>query len=440
MNYFVKFLNILQNINFEFWFLHFDFINIMSNNKKIKKTDLSVAAILIIGIFVVVNFLSYQIFYRFDLTQNKIYSISSVSKKTVGELDDVVNIKAYFSNNLPSQFLALRQEVADILDEYQAFSNGKIRIEFIDPGTEEDTQRELYMVGIPQLTFEVYEKDKIQQVRGYMGIVISYGENSESIPAVKQNTSDLEYQLTTVIKKVISDKIAAIGIVTSHGTADSQNQISTIYQELSGLYTLQNIDLQSITSVPDNIDTIIIIGPREQFTEEQLKVINSFVARGGGLLLAYNGVEIGDGLQAQKNITGIEGLMEKYGIKINNDLVADQRSGIASFNQGFITFSTQYPFWPKVIGDGDFISDGFLRNSPDNLVFFQNLVDMLSLDGDLISIRSKTVSSRPIKEDLTDSSRAMIRYINVFGLTMVVVVFGMIRYYIRRKSRFVDDL
>src|SRR3989339_632881 len=507
MNYFVKFLNILQNINFEFWFLHFDFINIMSNNKKIKKTDLSVAAILIIGIFVVVNFLSYQIFYRFDLTQNKIYSISSVSKKTVGELDDVVNIKAYFSNNLPSQFLALRQEVADILDEYQAFSNGKIRIEFIDPGTEEDTQRELYMVGIPQLTFEVYEKDKIQQVRGYMG-------------------------------KVISDKIAAIGIVTSHGTADSQNQISTIYQELSGLYTLQNIDLQSITSVPDNIDTIIIIGPREQFTEEQLKVINSFVARGGGLLLAYNGVEIGDGLQAQKNITGIEGLMEKYGIKINNDLVADQRSGIASFNQGFITFSTQYPFWPKVIGDGfnqensavsnlesitfpwassigfvdeetknsssflarttdkawqvsdnfnispnnmtksgntgqynlavsvfgninnpypegentafegkivvigdsDFISDGFLRNSPDNLVFFQNLVDMLSLDGDLISIRSKTVSSRPIKEDLTDSSRAMIRYINVFGLTMVVVVFGMIRYYIRRKSRFVDDL
>src|SRR3989339_90035 len=494
MNYFVKFLNILQNINFEFWFLHFDFINIMSNNKKIKKT--------------------------------------------VGELDDVVNIKAYFSNNLPSQFLALRQEVADILDEYQAFSNGKIRIEFIDPGTEEDTQRELYMVGIPQLTFEVYEKDKIQQVRGYMGIVISYGENSESIPAVKQNTSDLEYQLTTVIKKVISDKIAAIGIVTSHGTADSQNQISTIYQELSGLYTLQNIDLQSITSVPDNIDTIIIIGPREQFTEEQLKVINSFVARGGGLLLAYNGVEIGDGLQAQKNITGIEGLMEKYGIKINNDLVADQRSGIASFNQGFITFSTQYPFWPKVIGDGfnqensavsnlesitfpwassigfvdeetknsssflarttdkawqvsdnfnispnnmtksgntgqynlavsvfgninnpypegentafegkivvigdsDFISDGFLRNSPDNLVFFQNLVDMLSLDGDLISIRSKTVLSRPIKEDLTDSSRAMIRYINVFGLTMVVVVFGMIRYYIRRKSRFVDDL
>src|SRR3989339_169299 len=93
-----------------------------------------------------------------------------------------------------------------------------------------------------------------------------------------------------------------------------------------------------------------------------------------------------------------------------------------------------------VIGDSDFISDGFLRNSPDNLVFFQNLVDMLSLDGDLISIRSKTVSSRPIKEDLTDSSRAMIRYINVFGLTMVVVVFGMIRYYIRRKSRFVDDL
>src|SRR3989339_853161 len=162
-------------------------------NKKIKKTDLSITIILFIGIIAVLNFFAYQIFYRWDLTQNKIYSISKVSKKTVGELDDIVNIKAYFSDNLPGQVLNLKQEVADILDEYAAFSNGKIKVEFIAPDSDEETQKELYAAGIPQLTFQVYEKDQVQLVNGYMGIAISHGDKTEAIPAIKENTSDLEY-------------------------------------------------------------------------------------------------------------------------------------------------------------------------------------------------------------------------------------------------------
>lgn len=75
---------------------------------KIKKLDLSIAILLIIGIAAVINFLSYQIFTRLDLTQGKIYSISAASKNAVGNLDDVVNIKAYFSSNLPSQVLPVR--------------------------------------------------------------------------------------------------------------------------------------------------------------------------------------------------------------------------------------------------------------------------------------------------------------------------------------------
>ena len=160
--------------------------------KKINKADTSITALFLIGIIIAVNFLSYQLFFRWDLTQNKVYSISKVSKNTVGKLDDIVNVKAYFSENLPGQLFSLRQEVEDILDEYQNYSNGKIKIEYIDPNDDEETQRELYMIGIPQLTFETYEKDKRELVNGYMGIAISYGDNTEVIPAVKQNTSDLE--------------------------------------------------------------------------------------------------------------------------------------------------------------------------------------------------------------------------------------------------------
>ena len=118
------------------------------NTKKLKKTDLSVAILLILGILIVVNFFSYKLFMRLDLTENKIFSISDATKNTMRQLDDVVNIKAYFSSTLPSQVLSLRQEVKDVLDEYQAYSNGKVKVEFIDPGDDADLAQELAIKGI----------------------------------------------------------------------------------------------------------------------------------------------------------------------------------------------------------------------------------------------------------------------------------------------------
>ena len=86
----------------------------MNLNNFFKKTNLSLTIIIVIGILAVLNFFSYNIFYRFDLTQNKDYSLSKTSKLSAADLKDIINIKVYFSANLPSQFLNLRQEVGDI--------------------------------------------------------------------------------------------------------------------------------------------------------------------------------------------------------------------------------------------------------------------------------------------------------------------------------------
>ncbi len=507
------------------------------------KTDMSITIILLIGILIVVNFFSYNIFYRLDLTENKIYSISDATKKTVAGLDDIVNIKAYFSDNLPSQLLSLRQEVEDVLDEYSAYSGGKIKISFIDPGEDETLQQELYYKGIPQLTFDVVEKDKRQLVTGYMGLAISFGDSVEVIPAIKQNVSDLEYQLTTKIKKVTNQKSVVLGFLTSQGTVSLQDSLKTASQSLRDIYTIREVKLEEDEpTIDSDINTLIIVGPKEQFSEDQLKAINKYVFQGGGLLVLLDGVAIGDGLIVNPQATGLDTLLDKYGIKINSDLVADKSSGMASFSQGFFSFSTPYAFWPKITGDGfannysavsglenvilpwvssldideaklasaqknilitttdnswtqtkdfqiipnkipavtsglgkhnlavaingelknaypeegsldtflgkiivvgdsDFVADSFVANNPDNLNLFLNLVDSLSLDDDLIEIRSKAATSRPIDDaNLDDSKRAAFRYMNVLGVTVLVIIFGIVRYYMRRRNRFVDDL
>lgn len=515
----------------------------MDNKKpKLKKSDLSITVLLIIGILATVNFFSYDIFYRADLTQNKVYSISDASKRAVGELEDIVNIKAYFSGKLPSQLLTLRQEVEDTLGEYVAYSGGKIRLEIIDPDTDDKLKQELQFKGIPELTFEVVEKDKRELVKGYLGLVISFGDKVETIPALKQDTRNLEYQLTTKIKKVVSAETPTVAFLTSQGAADMEKDLSAVKESLSELYAIKEIKLEEKDpKIDEEIDTLIIVGPKEKFNEDQLKAINSFFSRGKSLIALYDGVKIGDGLNASANESGLDTLLAKYGITVNKDLVADSQSGMASFSQGFFSFSTPYPFWPKitgtgfdqeysavsslenvvlpwastltlddakfgnakvskllnsgtrswtqsgqfsimpnqpltpsselkerllavavlgeldnpypkggdsnkfpakliVVGDSDFAFNGFVANNPDNLNLMLNLVDSVSLDSDLIEIRSKDVSSRPLDEDLNDAKRMSLRYFNVFGITAIVIAFGVARYFMRRKSRFADEL
>ncbi|MFH1522925.1 MAG: GldG family protein [Patescibacteria group bacterium] len=507
----------------------------MNLKKYLKSTDLGITVLIIAGILVVLNFFSYQIFYRWDLTQNKDYSISKVSKRAVGELEDIVNIKVYFSNDLPNQLITLKQEVGDILDEYQNYSNGNIRVEFINP--EEIGEQELLAKGIPALQFNVLEKDKYQVVKGYLGIIVEYGGKKEVLPIV-QNTDNFEYQVTLAIKKVTSEDTITIGYIVSNGASDLENELSIANKKLQELYEVRPIDLSTAKEVAQDINTLLIVGPKEEFSEEQLKMIDSFLMRGGSLLLMVDGVKVEEGLFASSNDLNLDNLLEAYGVKLNHDLVLDTSSGMASFYSGFITFSINYPLWPKIIkqgfdqdnaivsklesitlpwsssvdiltdkqdesnrisylakttnrawrqtesydlnpqqqfipandskqyslaisvagtfnsafgqertdsgkliivGDSDFISDNFLQQPGDNLVFFQNLVDSLSLDEDLINIRSKGVSDRPIKE-ITDGQKTLARYFNVFGLTLIVIIFGMIRYFIRRRRRFVDEI
>lgn len=505
------------------------------NSKFLNKTNSTALIIIVIGILIMVNFFSYNIFYRFDLTQNKDYSISDASKNTVANLKDIVSVKVYFSANLPSQYLNLRQEVGDILEEYSSYSGGKVKVEFIDPKDDQAMRQELGMAGVPQLQFNVLEKDKYQVVNGYLGMVIKYGDKTQAIPVI-QDTSDFEYQVTSSIKKVTNNRIANLGFWQGNGSADAQNEVAEAFKRLSAIYNVSPVNYAAEKKIPDDLDTLIIIGPKQKFKDEELKAIDAFLMKGGSLVILANGVTVGQGLSADKNETGLNKILEAYGLKLNNNLVLDVNNGMASFSQGFVTFTANYPYWPKVVksgfdqnnvavakleslvlpwassidvasdkvkglavsylavttdramavadnfnlspqaevgkgirgkfnlaislsgkfasafnnpstkagrlvlaGDSDFISDNFLRNYPDNLVFFQNVVDSLSLGDDLIAIRSKGVTERPIKET-AEATKAAIRYGNIFGLTAVVILFGLVRYFLRRRKRLVDEI
>jgi ABC-type uncharacterized transport system involved in gliding motility auxiliary subunit len=86
-----------------------------------------------------------------------------------------------------------------------------------------------------------------------------------------------------------------------------------------------------------------------------------------------------------------------------------------------------------VIGEGNFPQDAFLAGSP-NLSFFMNTVDWLAQDEDLIQIRTRNVTARPLKE-VSTGTKQFVKYANILGPPILVILLGIVIWVMRRGRK-----
>jgi ABC-type uncharacterized transport system involved in gliding motility auxiliary subunit len=86
-----------------------------------------------------------------------------------------------------------------------------------------------------------------------------------------------------------------------------------------------------------------------------------------------------------------------------------------------------------VVGAGDFASDRYARNSPENIVFVENAIDWLAQDDALIAIRSKNRAPPPLVFTSPIIRRA-VKYANIFGVPVLLMVVGVLRLWRRRQT------
>jgi ABC-2 type transport system permease protein len=528
------------------------------NRKNLFNTQSATLILIIIAVLVLINLISANHFARLDLTAEKQYTVSPVTKETLKKLDDLLTIKVYFSQQLPPNLAQTAQYVKDILGEYKAFSS-KVNIELIDPAKDETTASELQSLGIPELQMQIMEKDEFKVQKGYFGLALFYADKKEVIPVV-QDVQNLEYELTSAVKRLTSTELKKVGFLSGHDEhgiyenpygAQSQataNDYTSIKKSLDKNYTVTPIDVSSGQKI-ENIDTLIIAGPKKALSERELYEIDQFIMRGGKVIFLLDEVTVGEGLQATANQTGLETLLANYGIKANTDLVIDVSNETVGFTSGYMQFMLPYPFWPKlikdnldkdnaimnklqtltlpwvsslstsdkagiaftilatttnsaatvsapfnldpqqqfsptdrrkipmivlakakfasayagkdapafeskdktadtdkkidqadqesqivVVADSDFINDNSLQRFPDNAVFFLNAVDYVTMGSDLISIRAKTLTDRPIKS-LDDEGKMITKGINIILIPLIVIIIGVVRFYRRKKNK-----
>ena len=204
-------------------------------------------------------------------------------------------------------------------------------------------------MGIPQVQLNIIEKDQAQLTNVYFGMAIFYADKKEVIPFIS-DTRNLEYDLTSAVVKVTRTETKTVGIFTGPEHSLSEDY-QAVKQLLEGQYTLQEVALSSKEGALENINTLMVAGPRE-LTEEQLYAIDQFLMRGGKIIFLVDTVDIKEGLQAASYKPGTDELLQHYGVKVEENLVLDRANANAAFRSGFMTFRLPYPFWVKVMQEG----------------------------------------------------------------------------------------
>ena len=165
---------------------------------------------LLVGL-ILLNLISRDNFYRFDLTDNKKFSLSPSSKTIVSKLDDRLTIKVYFSDDLPSELGNTRRFLQDILEEYQAFSD-EVSFFFHAPESDSELEEQARKDGIQPVQMQALENDQMVVKKVYLGMVLLFENKKEIIPLI-QSTAGLEYMISTKIKSLINVDKKTIGLM-----------------------------------------------------------------------------------------------------------------------------------------------------------------------------------------------------------------------------------
>jgi len=364
-------------------------------------TNTLALAIVLFVILVIINGLSKKAFKRLDLTESKRYTISKSTKKLLGQLDDIVRVEAYFSE-APDQVKLIKDEVKDMLDEYDAFASGNLQIEFINPTEDDDLKQKLRMKGIPEIQVQVREKDKIEVRNAYMGLAVVYGDKQEVIPVI-QKTTTLEYDLTSAILKTTRKEAKTVGFLEGHDEVDIYGQgFENLRRELDKQYTLRKIDVSQGSPIESDVSTLIVAGPQSPLQANEKYEIDQFLMNGGKIVFLVDAVKMAPGsIQASPLSTGLTDLLSHYGIQLGNNLVQDISHDNLTYSQGgFMTITRPYPFFIKVLKSYQYstgsTSEGFPADSVatsglDSLVLpWSTSLSVVAKEGVSTTIMAKT--------------------------------------------------
>jgi ABC-type uncharacterized transport system involved in gliding motility auxiliary subunit len=228
---------------------------------------------------------------RLDLTQNRLYTLSSGTQQVVRELKEPVDLYFFFSRDLAAKqsplILPYAARVREFLEEIAARAGGKIRLHVVDPQPFSDDEDRAAEFGLQAVPAGNTGSESL-----YFGLA---GTNStdgrSSIPSFQADREEfLEYDVAKLIQELGTPKKPVIGLLSSIGLQGQFNPQTgqmgepwPLYTQLQQLFNVRNLT-SDLDHIDKDVDVLMLVHPK-QLPPKTLYAIDQFIMRGGRMLL-----------------------------------------------------------------------------------------------------------------------------------------------------------
>ncbi len=318
------------------------------------------------GIIILAGYILSFFNIRLDLTAEKRYTLSPVSRDILRDLSDAVFIRVYLDGDLPPGFQRLSNETEDLLNDFRTYADDNIQYQFINPDAIEDKEArealyaDLYNKGLQPTNLQMNEAGggQSQKIIFPGALIIHNGielpvnllSNNPGLGA-EQNLNNsiqaLEYKFINNIYNLTTDTLKKIAFLEGHGELD-QYQTGDITRELANFYQVDRGKIGGMYGSLDEYAAVVVAKPTQPFPEEDKFVLDQYLMNGGRILWFIDVVDVRmDSLQKGATMALIRDLnlndqLFKYGVRINPNLIQDVQCALIPVNTALAGNSAKF--------------------------------------------------------------------------------------------------
>ncbi|MGI9530215.1 gliding motility-associated ABC transporter substrate-binding protein GldG [Lutimonas sp.] len=359
--------------------------------------------VLVLIALVLVNILSLYLYKRFDLTNDKRYTLSATTINLIEEIEEPLQIKVYLQGNFPAEFKRLQIETNQLLKEL-AEINDLVQFRFIDPLS---SSKGLIKKGLQPSRLTVEEDGKMSEAIIFPWAIVNYDGKEENVSLLvdalgtSQNQEqqlqfsieNLEYEFANAIHKISKEKNKSVAILKGNGQPEDVYLYSFL-KRLGEHYKLAEFTLDSVVNNPggtlsnlEQYDLSLIVKPSQRFSEKEKLVLDQYIMRGGKTIWLLDNVyaEMDSLMQTGKTLAfnrdlNLTDMLFSYGVRINYNVTKDLYSGSIRLAAGNTGNQVQYkdflwPYFPLIFADN---SNEITKNIEPVLLKFPSSIDTLN--------------------------------------------------------------
>jgi ABC-2 type transport system permease protein len=248
-------------------------------------------AVALAAVLISINSMAVGANRRFDLTEEKLYSLSPTTQKILAGVksDRPVLVQAFISPEVPRELVSSRSTLIGLLRQFGQQGGSRVRVRIVNTSKFTDTAEEAKRYGIDSLDVQSERGGRIVHDDVFLGVVITSVDEQVVIPFFDKGTP-IEYELARSIRTVSESNRKKIGILRTDAQVIGGFDMQSFRQlpewrvalELKKQYDVKQVGPEELAT--SNVDVLVAVMP-SSLTDPEMRNFIDYFKRGKPTLI-----------------------------------------------------------------------------------------------------------------------------------------------------------